>query len=216
MKNIYLISGLGADERVFHRLNFGNINIKYISWIKPELNEPLSKYSKRLLSQIDLKDEVILMGVSFGGIMALEISKHILVKQIVIISSIKSNSEKPVIYRIISFLRLISIIPSFLLKLYNPILSYYFGITSKEDIDLLKSFITNTDGSFLKWALKSILKWDNQDYQSDLIHLHGTNDRLFPFKLIKAPISIADGGHFMVLNKADEISLKLREILKVH
>ncbi|EMN01313.1 hypothetical protein LEP1GSC021_3987 [Leptospira noguchii str. 1993005606] len=47
------------------------------------------------------------------------------------------------------------------LKLYTPVLNYYFGITSKEDQELLKSFLANTNGNFLKWALKSILKWDN-------------------------------------------------------
>ncbi|EQA73667.1 alpha/beta fold hydrolase [Leptospira noguchii] len=213
MKNIYLISGLGADERIFQRLNFGNVNPRYISWIQPELDESLSKYSKRLLSQIDTKNEIILIGVSFGGIVALEISKHILVKQIIIISSIKSDSEKPILYRLFGTLRLINIVPSFLLKLYTPVLNYYFGITSKEDQELLKSFLANTNGNFLKWALKSILKWDNQDYQTNLIHLHGTNDRLLPFQLIKAPILISGGGHFMILNKAKEISSELVKIL---
>ncbi|EMO28852.1 hypothetical protein LEP1GSC170_2989 [Leptospira interrogans serovar Bataviae str. HAI135] len=69
----------------------------------------LSKYSKRLLSQIDTKNEIILIGVSFGGIVALEISKHISVKQIIIISSIKSDSEKPILYRLFGTLRLINI-----------------------------------------------------------------------------------------------------------
>ncbi|EMS87993.1 hypothetical protein LEP1GSC074_1850 [Leptospira noguchii str. Hook] len=73
----------------------------------------LSKYSKRLLSQIDTKNEIILIGVSFGGIVALEISKHISVKQIIIISSIKSVSEKPILYRLFGTLRLINIVLRF-------------------------------------------------------------------------------------------------------
>ncbi|TGL60040.1 alpha/beta hydrolase, partial [Leptospira sarikeiensis] len=35
MKNIYLISGLGADERVFRNIDFKGENPKYIRWIDP-------------------------------------------------------------------------------------------------------------------------------------------------------------------------------------
>ncbi|PJZ75310.1 alpha/beta hydrolase [Leptospira neocaledonica] len=214
MKNIYLISGLGADERVFRNIDFRGENPKHIRWINPFINESLESYSKRLLNQIESKNELILIGVSFGGIIASEIAKHVIAKKIIIISSIKSSFEKPLIYRIINFSGLINLIPSFLLKLYNPILAYFFGISSLEDKELLKSFLSKTDGRFIKWALKSILKWNNEMYPPYLFHIHGSNDMLFPSRLIGQVILIADGGHFMVLNKAEEISLKLREILK--
>ncbi|TGL61157.1 alpha/beta hydrolase [Leptospira sarikeiensis] len=214
MRNIYLISGLGADERVFRNIDFKGENPKYIRWIDPYVDESIESYSKRLLNQIDSKDELILIGVSFGGIIASEIAKHIPVEKVIIISSIKSSSEKPLIYRFISFLRLINLIPSFLLKLYNPILAYFFGISSIEDKELLKSFLSKTDGKFIKWALKSILKWNNKIHSSNLFHIHGNNDMLFPSRLIGQAVLIADGDHFMILNKAEEISLKLAEILK--
>ncbi|TGL62030.1 alpha/beta hydrolase, partial [Leptospira sarikeiensis] len=85
---------------------------------------------------------------------------------------------------------------------------------SFEDKELLKSFLSKTDGKFIKWALKSILKWNNKIHSSNLFHIHGSNDMLFPSRLIGKAILIADGGHFMVLNKAEEISPKLEEIIK--
>ncbi|PKA14323.1 alpha/beta hydrolase [Leptospira haakeii] len=214
MKNIYLISGLGADERVFRNIDFYGENPKHIRWIDPYIDESLESYSKRLLNQIDSKNELILIGVSFGGIIASEIAKHVPAKKIIVISSIKDSSEIPFIYRIINFLGLMNLIPSYLLKLYNPILAYFFGISSLEDKELLKSFLSKTDGKFIKWALKSILMWNNENYPSNLVHIHGSDDRLFPRKLIGQVAMIAGGGHFMILNKAEEISVKLREILK--
>lgn len=213
MNNIYLISGLGADESVFRNIDFLGEHPRHITWIDPEDNESLEDYSKRLIEQVDSKNELILIGVSFGGIIASEMAKHIPVKKIIIISSIKSSLEKPFIYRIISFMKLLNLIPSCLLKIYNPILAYFFGISSLADKELLRNFLSRTDEKFIKWALKSILKWDNQKYSNNLIHIHGTNDRLFPFRLIGQAVPITDGGHFMILNKAGEISLKLREIL---
>ncbi|MFB5652836.1 alpha/beta hydrolase [Leptospira wolffii] len=214
MKNIYLISGLGADERVFRNIDFNGENPKYIHWINPQIDESLESYSMRLLEQVDSKTDLILVGVSFGGIIANEMAKHISTKKIIIISSIKTSSEKPLVYRVINFLRLINLVPSFLLRVYNPILAYLFGISSSEDRELLKSFLSKTEGSFVKWSLKSILQWNSEINLSNLSHIHGTKDKLFPSRLIGQAVLIADGGHFMILNKAKEISLKLRGILK--
>ncbi|ALO26704.1 alpha/beta hydrolase [Leptospira borgpetersenii] len=216
MKNIYLISGLGADERVFDKIDFKTERPKYISWIDPKKEERLADYSKRLIAQIDSSQGIILIGVSFGGIIAAEIAKHIQTEQIIIISSIKTSSEKPYFYNLISFLKIIDLIPEFLLKLYTPILSYYFGISSNEDKILLRDFLKSTRGAFVKWALKSILNWNNKEYPNNLIHIHGTKDRLFPFRLIDKPIRIENGGHFMVLDKHTEISIKLDNILNMY
>ena len=49
---IYLISGLGADERVFKNLNLGNFEPHFIKWNEPFKNENLPNYAKRLMSQI--------------------------------------------------------------------------------------------------------------------------------------------------------------------
>ncbi len=48
MKRLYLISGLGADERVFRNIDFDGNDTKFISWISPETNEERSIYCKRL------------------------------------------------------------------------------------------------------------------------------------------------------------------------
>jgi pimeloyl-ACP methyl ester carboxylesterase len=71
--NIYLISGLGADKRVFSKLGFStNHVIKHIEWIKPNSNEDLSSYARRLARQIDESKPFFLVGVSFGGMIAVE------------------------------------------------------------------------------------------------------------------------------------------------
>ncbi|APH43347.1 Uncharacterized protein A9P81_3911 [Leptospira interrogans serovar Copenhageni/Icterohaemorrhagiae] len=133
MKHLYLISGLGADERVFKNLDFGENDLKYNFWVDPRANEENFSYCKRLSKQISKSEEIILIGVSFGGIVAIELSKIISVKKIIIISSIKNKMEMPKIYRFISALGIIKMVPAFVYKIYNPILSYLFGINSDED-----------------------------------------------------------------------------------
>ncbi|MDI7226955.1 hypothetical protein QMM92_20000, partial [Leptospira santarosai] len=93
--------------------------------------------------------------------------------------------------------------------------SYLFGITSPKDKQLLKDFIKSTDTTFIKWAIRSILKWTNDQTSNKVVHLHGDKDKLFPIRTILKPIIIKDGGHFMILDKSEEISIKLNEILKM-
>ena len=63
-----------------------------MKWIKPNTNESIKSYAKRMSVFITDVDPV-LIGVSFGGILVQEISKHIKAKKLIIISSVKSKVE---------------------------------------------------------------------------------------------------------------------------
>ena len=65
----YLFSGLGADKSVFDNLSFLKTQKhKFIEWEKPKTND-LEKYALQLSKQIDKSKKVILIGVSFGGML---------------------------------------------------------------------------------------------------------------------------------------------------
>jgi predicted esterase YcpF (UPF0227 family) len=85
---LYLIGGLGADERVFQLLNL-NIETQFIKWIEHEPQEELKSYVNRLKNQINQEEEFGLLGVSFGGIIAIEISKLIKPKFVIVLSSVE-------------------------------------------------------------------------------------------------------------------------------
>ncbi|WP_353717332.1 hypothetical protein [Dyadobacter sp. 676] len=66
--NVYFISGLGADERVFTKLKLDpRLNVKYIKWVRPLKKETLQHYAARLSKQIDTSQPFQLVGLSFGG-----------------------------------------------------------------------------------------------------------------------------------------------------
>ena len=214
MKTLYYISGLGADDRVFKFLQLQDVNEKFIRWIKPDEQESLSDYCKRLTSQIDPADGIVLIGISFGGIVAQEISKHIRVDKVIIISSIKGPTELDWKLTLVRCLRLHFLAPSRFLKWSNLITAdYFFGTQSKAESDLLKQIIKDTDRSFIRWAITAIMRWDNSPLEKNLVHIHGSNDRIFPIGQIRNPIVVDGGGHFMIVNRAKEISeLLQREI----
>ncbi|WP_221394889.1 hypothetical protein [Dyadobacter sp. NIV53] len=91
-KEIYIFSGLGADERVFQRLDFSESSAIFIKWIIPLNNETIEHYATRLLDQIHTTQPV-LIGLSFGGIMAVEVAKQIDTEKIILIASAKIKKK---------------------------------------------------------------------------------------------------------------------------
>ncbi len=198
--NIYGIGGLGADERVFQSLD-----LKYqlipISWIRPQKSESISKYSSRLVEQIDSKKPFVLIGVSFGGLVAVEISKIITPAQVILISSVETATEIPKIYRLLGQLGIVKIIPKKLLKPPFWMINYFFEAKNRK---LLKEIIEDTDPFFLKWALQCLCTWTNERKISNLLNITSSTDRLLPSK--DSGFIIKNGGHFMIVDRAKEIS----------
>lgn len=48
----------------------------------------------------------------------------------------------------------------------------------------------------------------------NIFHIHGTNDRILPLKFSNCNAKIQNGGHLMVLNKADELNEILQQQLE--
>ena len=88
--------GMAASPRIFEYLNLPEeYQIFKLSWMTPKKDESLAVYAKRMSKRIEHKNPVLL-GVSFGGILVQEMAKHINVRKLIIVSSVKSNAELPV------------------------------------------------------------------------------------------------------------------------
>jgi pimeloyl-ACP methyl ester carboxylesterase len=212
MKEIFLFSGLGADERAFGKLDFSGYKIAFIQWINPDKGESIENYAKRLSSQVT-SENPILIGLSFGGIMAAEVAKYTGAEKIILIASAKTKKEIPFYYKFAGYLYLHKIIPAKLLKGANFMSYWFFGTESKSDKELLKSILSDTDSKFLKWALDKIINWQNSVKNDRTIHIHGSADRILPIRYMKTDVVVKKGGHFMTINKHKQLSLEIRKIL---
>ena len=207
---VYGISGLGADSRVFEKLDIGN-EIIPLEWITPISGESLKDYALRFSASIDSSTPFCLIGVSFGGMIATEISKHLNPDLTVLISSIKTKSELPFIYRMIGKSGLLSLIPKQLLIPPNWLADIFF---QPHHPTLLHQILDDTDPNFAKWALQSILGWENEQVKNRIITISGSSDRILPSK--KADFIIHGGGHFMIVDRADEISKIIQHEIYTH
>jgi pimeloyl-ACP methyl ester carboxylesterase len=141
---LYAISGLGADRRVFEYLNL-EAEIITIDWITPLINEDLKSYARRLSAKINQNEQFALVGVSFGGLVAIEISKILNPSITIIISSAATKYELRKIIRVSGKLGITEMIPPTLFKPPKFIANFLFGTDKKE---LLKEILDDTDPKF--------------------------------------------------------------------
>ncbi len=210
-KELYVFSGLGADERGFQRLDFFGFSTTFIKWHVPQNKETIENYAMQLLDQITT-NKPTLVGLSFGGLMAIEVAKQIDTEKVILIASAKTKKEIPFYYRLIGQVGLHKLLPTRLLKSSNFITNWFFGISSTFDKQLLKQILIDTDPNFLKWAIDKIVRWTNETQTKNIFHIHGTSDRILPLRFVNCNVTVQNGGHLMTLNKSDE----LNKILKQH
>jgi hypothetical protein len=202
---LYLIGGLGADRRVFEKLTI-NFKTKVIEWIEPNANESLPHYASRLVDQINQNETFGILGVSFGGLVTIELSKILKPRITFIISSALIENHLPKHLLRLGALLMRNVLPNGLIKPPSWIANYLFGAENKI---LLASIINDTNPDFIRWAIKSMASWENDIIFENCIRIHGTNDRLFPLK--GKAIEILDGGHFMIVDRSSEISQIINE-----
>ena len=209
MKDLFLLSGMGADKRAFDFLDLGHFRVQHLVWEKPLKKEELNHYARRIAAQITVK-KPILIGLSFGGLMAMELGKIIPTEKIIIISSIKSPDQLSTKNRFLSRLGIHHWIPDFLLTKPNRLLFKIFGLESQGEEDLLSKILEDTDPDFLRWGFDQIGRWKNENCPQ-VIQIHGGKDRIFSHQ--EGDYCVPDGGHFMIVNRAREISTILKKVL---
>lgn len=211
-KNVYIFSGLGADERVFQHLDLSDYATTFIRWEVPQKRETIENYARRLLPQIT-SIRPTLIGLSFGGLIAIEIAKQIDTEQVILLASIKTKNEIPFYYRWGGKLMLHKLLPTNLLKGKNYFSKWVFRNSSDAERHLMESIFAGTNPIFLRWAIDQVVRWENQIQLENIQHIHGSADRILPFRYVICDIEIKNAGHLLTLKNAAEISRILRTII---
>ena len=201
---IYGFSGLGADKRVFKYLSLKH-QLVPIEWIEPKESESIEQYSIRLSKVINKEEKFGILGVSFGGLIAVEISKVLNPEVTILISTAETKNDLRPIFKIVGILGILKLFPA---KFFDPprfLAKWVFG--TKNNGKLLDEILNDTDLNFAKWAINELANWKNiNKLQNRVLKIGGTNDKLMPIGNQKSTIKILQGEHFMIIENAKEIS----------
>ncbi len=199
---IYFLPGMSSTSVIFEKLNLDNskFDVTFLEWLPIVENENLEDYTKRYLSLIS-KENPVLIGVSFGGIIAQELSKIIPVRKTIIISSVRSNNEFPTLFQFLKKSKLYKLLPT---GGTNNFLNLYKSLVSekkKKRLELYNKYLPLRDKDYLDWCIREILNWKQEKPMENVIQIHGTKDEVFPIKNIKNAITIPNGNHAMIIIK---------------
>ena len=207
--------GLAASSMVFEniKLDSKKYSLHRIDWIQPKKNESIKTYCVRLSKKIKHKNPVLL-GVSFGGIIAQELDKIIKVKKLIIVSSVKSHKEYPILYKIARDYQLNNALP---FGMFDNFIKFSLKLNINKlykRIDLAERYLTERNEIYLEWAVWSLLNWKQEKYRPDLIHIHGDKDKVFPIENISKCIKIKGGRHEMIILKAKWFNENLPSLIE--
>lgn len=212
--NVYFISGLGTDKRVFKKLHLSpSFTIHHIEWIPFENGESLGHYAKRLSELIDTTQPFSLVGLSLGGMVVSEMCTFLQPQKAIIISSAATAKELPPYFTVAGKLNLNKLVPTRFYQWPSQLAYWFFGIKTDEEKALFKSILKDADYHFVRRAINAVMHWHLKEKPKGLVHIHGAIDKLLPLQFAHADVVVKGGGHLMVFSMADEISVLLEKEL---
>jgi pimeloyl-ACP methyl ester carboxylesterase len=215
MAKVYLISGLGADRRLFKNITIPNYEVVLVDWLIPNPDDTLTTYATKLINHYHIQAGDVVIGVSLGGMISIEIAKQLSLDKVILISSIKADSEAPLYFKVFRNIPVYKLTPGSLVTRLGFMVKPIFGHMANADAALFKDMLRNSSPVFIKWAMGAVLKWRNTTVFDNLYHIIGNKDLVFPHKNIKNPSAVIKGGtHIMVFDKAAEINELLAGILQ--
>jgi pimeloyl-ACP methyl ester carboxylesterase len=213
MQKVYFISGLGANEKAFQYLELPGIEPVYLTWMPPLQNETMQQYAQRMADRIT-EPNPLLVGLSFGGMLSIEIAKLINTKKIILISSAKCRKEIPSYFRLCKYIPFHKLLPIRLMTKDGFLFRFVFSLKSSSMQKTMKNIMSDEVKGFNKWGVNCVVNWNNNSIPNNVIHIHGTADKLLPYRFVHADYTIKDGTHFMIGVKAKEISkILMKEFL---
>jgi pimeloyl-ACP methyl ester carboxylesterase len=212
-RKLYFIPGVATDGRVFAELHLPGYERVYLDWFPPLAGEGIEGYALRMAERVEGRVPV-LIGYSFGGIVAIEMAKHLKDATVIIVSSIKSFRERALGMWLTSSLGLHRLVPAGLGKELRFAYTWMNDPKSPAERNFIQLMKDSLDPVHTDWAIDQAVQWRHEGHIPRLFHIHGDQDRIFPIRYIRNCIPIRGGTHLMLLNKGKEIGNHIDRIVQ--
>ncbi|OIP51654.1 MAG: alpha/beta hydrolase [Flavobacteriaceae bacterium CG_4_8_14_3_um_filter_34_10] len=200
--HIYFVPGLAANKEIFKNIRLSDeiFKMHYLEWLLPEEKESLTSYAKRMANCVE-HENIVLIGVSFGGVVAQEMSLFLNLKKLIIISSVKTKHELPLRLVLARKTLAYKLIPTRLVLSATDLTKFAIGPKTKKRLQIYQEYLSVRDAHYLDWAIENMVCWDREIAVAGITHIHGDKDMVFPIEKIKECIVVKGGTHIMILNK---------------
>jgi pimeloyl-ACP methyl ester carboxylesterase len=208
---IVFVPGLNGDPRIFAQQTAAFPNSMVVTYIEPQPTEELPEYAGRLARSLELSGPCLIAGVSFGGIIALEMARHLETRHCIVIASSRDAAGLP---RALRLLRPISgIVPRSLVR--SAVDAGWSSDGAVPDVRRTTGRLSAEQRAFQQWALGALLTWRPQGPPTcPVLQIHGDRDGRFPAGASRADRVIPGAGHLLTLTHSDEVNRLLEEVVR--
>ena len=211
---VYFMPGLAAGSSIFERIELpkDQFEMYLLDWFLPEKQESLASYAQRMAANVK-HENAVLIGVSFGGILVQEMAQFLNLKKVIVISSVKCNTELPKRIKIAKTTKAYKLLPTSLVTNMDLLVKYALVDVIKQRLKLYERYLFMKEKDYLDWAIEQVVCWERTKIDADVIHIHGDADEVFPSKYIKNFVNVKGGTHIMILNRFKWFNQNLPKII---
>lgn len=210
---LFVLSGIGGDERLFEAQRAVR-DVRPINWILPsDPAEPITAYAARLARTLVINEPFDLGGSSFGGMIALELARHLAPDRVFLFGSCRSPRD--IAPSLKALRRITAAVPDRFLHppvMLVPLVARWFGAKAPAHVHLFGEMLSATPIAFIRWAAKTVFAWEGvPELPMPIHHVHGERDRLIPLRSVKSDRVIYGAGHLLTLTHATEVNAFIAE-----
>jgi pimeloyl-ACP methyl ester carboxylesterase len=210
---IILLPGIGLDERLYAAQSLAFPELRVPAWLRPRYFESLPSYAKRMAVTVDPGGPCYVGGVSLGGMIALEMSRHLDCRGVFLISSIRSRDELPLWARF--FAPWAWVVPpraDVIASTAGKLTLWTIGRFLPARWRMFCVHLSKTRATILPWACRAAVRWrPTGKYAAPIHHLHGDQDPIFPHHHTQATQIVPRGGHLLTLTHPFVVNEFLRQ-----
>jgi hypothetical protein len=208
----YFIGGIATNNLLYEyplKKIPGSVYLPFPQYAK---GDNMEDYARKFIPLINTSEPFNIIANSMGGMMTMELVKHIHPEKIILVSSVKCREEMPWRLRQLQYSNLHKLLPGkgFIagVQYGSPFIKEINRIPGVRDTVIQMAKSNSPD--FLYWCVNAIANWNGKnDYPKDIIHIHGTKDVMFPYRNIKNGVPVLNGTHNMLLTRKEEITALL-------
>ncbi len=222
---LILFPGLGADPRLFEKQKrlFGN-DLECPAWLAPQRDEPFDSYAHRWAQRLEPQQSdrrpLLLGGVSFGGLVAMQMAKHLRPRAVILIGSCRSKHAKPRGWSVAR--RLGDMIPRRLFGSAAMALAAR-GVALFDGLDdthraLLIKMAGQSDPDRVRWGGHACADWDFSAHHEPgfppIHQIHGRHDPIIPLHDGDPDVVIPDGRHLINLSHPTTVNRFIMDVVR--
>lgn len=201
--HVYLMPGMAANPSIFRYIQLpqDRFELHLLEWFVPERTMTLTEYAERMSEKIK-HDAPVLLGVSFGGMLVQEMARYISTRKVIVVSSVKHQSELPKRMVFAKYTKIHKLLPTGIVNNVELLAKYAFGETVTKRLALYEEYLSIRDKRYIDWSIDQIVNWRPGYCPQHLVHIHGERDNVFPIGNIKDCIRVKQGTHTMIIHRA--------------